>query len=134
MNLRAAKNRRFYAIILLAALALLQVRLAFGACEMGASSRVAAAACCDEAEADGGMGVRVDVTGITCPAAACADQVVAPQADASVLLSAQIPSFAPAPPPFPHYRPSSDALLRIAAADGHPPHTPLIYVLQRLLI
>jgi hypothetical protein len=120
------KNRRLNAILLLAALAVLQVRIAFAGCTDGAQAGVEATAlCCVEHTSQAPAGVT------------CIDHCVKPhalqQADTNLLAaSEQAPTAHPllfwtsltplsVPPQF-------------ALAEAHPAHVPLVYVLQRLLI
>jgi hypothetical protein len=137
MKLWSRKNRRLSALVLLAAFALLQVRVAFAACEMERVPQQAVdavAACCLEHGST--MDVQpADQMGPGCVSATCAEKLDAPQADPRALLNVQVPSLAQAPPASAGVWLTSDGFLPFpGAAQGHPPHIPLIYVLQRLLI
>jgi hypothetical protein len=129
-------NRRLYAIVLLAALALLQARLAFAGCFMPESATAPAmAGCClDHMSPDS------DPHAVDEPAMACAQHCLessrtAGDPDVSLLVGSELA--VPSSPPLLRsalYPPSSSSL-RLAGNDtAHPPHTRLVYVLQRLLI
>lgn len=134
MNLWSAKNRRLCALLLLATFALLQVRVAFAACEMAPQNSVdSVAACCIEHDSTMNM-QPVDQMGLTCVGVTCAGQVSTPQAELRALLNPEIPSFAPAPPSAVVVELTPDASFRVSATQAHRAHTSLIYVLQRLLI
>lgn len=134
------KNKRLYAIILLAALTLLQMRVTFAACDTGAQQPVdssAAAPCvaapCDHAAIDIAMPAAGDVA-LVCPPSACVEQYAAQAANHSTLLDPGFSALAQAPPSGPFSSYVSDAHLHASVTPGHPAHTRLIYVLQRLLI
>ena len=126
------KNRRFFAIILLSVLALLQVRVAFAACEMPASAHEPAGCCTSPAlSADNDRAMHE--IGAPCPTEQCIEAYGAPRADDRAPLGAHAFVIADrTPAPF-----SARAVppaLRVSAAPAHAPHTSLVYVLQRLLI
>ena len=131
------KNKRLYAIVLLVALALLQVRVAFAACEFGQQNAVESigAAPCGEPQATGcAMSAMDDMAALSCAPSACLDQYAAQEPDHSTPLSPGFSALAHAPraASFTAYR--NDAPLRAAVTPAHAAHTRLIYVLQRLLI
>ena len=129
------KNKRLYTIILLAALALLQVRVAFAACEMGperAASSSTAAPCDHQAidiQAPGVQGVA-----LVCAPSVCIEEYAAQGPAHSTLLNAGFFPFAQAPPPAPYDAFDMGVSLHAFVTPAHAAHTPLIYVLQRLLI
>lgn len=134
MNLWPVKNRRLSAVLLLAAFALLQVRVAFAACEMAPQNSVeSVAACC--VDHDSTMGMQpVDQMAPACVGVTCAGQMSMPQADLSALRNPQTPSFAHSPRSAAVVELTFDAPLRVSVSQAHPAHTSLIYVLQRLII
>ncbi len=127
------KNKRFYAIVLLAALAFLQVHVAFAACVMAALSAAGSlAACCDGHEPTAKASQPVESAAPPCAIEDCI-QSDAVQVDQRALLNTQLPDFDPAPAPAGFSGPF-EAPLRVSMTPAHPAHTSLIYVLQRLLI
>lgn len=130
------KNRRLCAIVLLAALALLQVRVAFAACLTGERiTGQAAAGCCLEHALPDGASQMMDETGTVCAPHCVTSSTAANDPDVRMLVGSEFAL--PSSPPLRRAKlyPSSDASLRLAAAEAlRPPHTSLIYVFQRLLI
>lgn len=131
------RNKRLYAIVLLAVLALLQARVAFAGCfspdrEM---TQAAAGCCLDHAVPDGALH-GVDEPGMTCASHCAESSNTANDPDVLVRVCAELVFVSCSPPQLrPALYPPSDVLLRFAASDApHPPRTALIYVLQRLLI
>jgi hypothetical protein len=130
------KNRRLCAIVLLAALTLLQVRVAFAAClnEERITGQPAVGCCLEHALAEGPAQM-MDEAGVACAPQCVKSSTSANDSDVRMLTGSKLAL----PPPAPLFRsklyPPSDPSLQLAAADAvHPPHTSLIYVLQRLLI
>ena len=130
------KNRRLYAIILLAALALLQVRVAFAACDVAsqkALDSIGAAPCGAHHGTENAM-PSVDDRAVSCALPDCVAMVAPQESDYSTLLGSGFSGFAHAPPPAAYSAYSSDACLHTSVTPAHGVHTRLIYVLQRLLI
>lgn len=130
------RNRRLYAIVLLAALALLQARLAFAGCmDAERANMQAAAGCCIEHAIPDGTSQGMDEAGAVCVPHCLETSNNASDPEIRLAIGSELA--APSAPPLlrsPLY-PSSSAALRLAgSAAAHPPHTSLVYVLQRLLI
>lgn len=122
-------NKRLYAIILLATLALLQVRLAFAACELPPHDSSSSSGCDYN-------GVAVSVSSnnepaVLCPPSFCVQQFS--KTDTRFTASSFEGWYLPEPPaPATTAAPTTQPPPHKAAA--HPAHTRLIYVLNRLLI
>jgi hypothetical protein len=129
------RNKRLQAIILLAVLALLQVRVAFAACDFGPRGAMdsAAAVSCGDHEAPGHSVPVADEVAISCTPSMCLKMYAAQGDDAPLLGSASL-SFAHTPPPLSVTAHSDAVRVRASTTPAHPAHTRLIYVLQRLLI
>ena len=130
------KDRRLYAIILLAALALLQVRVAFAACDVApqkALHSIGAAPCGEHQGTENAM-PSVDDIAVSCALSDCVAMVAPQESDYSTLLGSGFSALAHAPPPAACSAYSSDASLHASVTPAHGVHTRLIYVLQRLLI
>jgi hypothetical protein len=130
------KNRRLYAIVLLAALALLQARVAFAGClDAERATTQAAAGCCFEHALPDGASHGLDEPGIICALHCVKSSTTANVSDIPALVGSELA--VPSSPPMLRSAlyPPSDASMRLAAGDAaHPTPTRLIYVLQRLLI
>ena len=127
------KNRRLYAIVLLVALALLQVRLAFAACDMGSAMEHPPVGGCCGGETDITIGQPSEMSS-ACEPVRCVEAYAAQHTEAAVFANEQSPSFVPLAAPLPYSAPAANIPLSLAAAS--PPHThpSLIYVFGRLLI
>jgi hypothetical protein len=129
------KNRRLYAILLLAALALLQIRVAVAACAMTAQTEAGSlSACCDGHESTANAAQPVGDARSGCAMQNCAQPNNATKADERALLGPHLPEFAHAPGLAAFSALPSDGRLHLSVAPAHTAHTALIYVLQRLLI
>lgn len=130
------KNQRLYAFLLLLALALLQVRVAFAACLNGERmTGQAAAGCCLEHALPDGLSPTMDEGGVVCAPQCVKPSNSANDPDSRMLVGAELALPSPVPLLRSQLYPPSDAALRLRAAEAvRPPHTSLIYVLQRLLI
>jgi hypothetical protein len=130
------KNRRLYAIVLLAALALLQARAAFAGClDPERTVTQAAAGCCLEHALPERALPQLDEAGMVCVSHCLQSSNSANEPDIHVLVASELA--VPSSPPLlrsAHYPPSSASLRLFVSAASHPAHTPLVYVLQRLLI
>ena len=125
-------NKRLCTIVLLAALALLQARLAFAGCFVPehSTAHVTAGCCPDHAAPDGDF-----ETAITCAARCLETSNTASERDLRLLASSE--SDIPSSPQIRRsalYPPSAASLRLTGGVASHRPHSRLIYVLQRLLI
>lgn len=132
----AMKNRRLYAILLLAALALLQARVAFAGCFSPERAMTqAATGCCTEHGLPDGASHGLDEPGMTCASHCVKSSDTTNDPDTLTLAGAELVVSPPPPLLRSALYPPSAASLRLAHNEAaHPPHTSLIYVLQRLLI
>ena len=128
------KNKRVYAIVLLIALAMLQVRVAFAGCLAGPQvASASGAACCDEGDMPQDMSNAPDAQALMC-AEHCLKPYAAKDADSPVAGGLQVSGPAGPLGVEPKVYLPLDVRAQFAVSDAHPPHTRLIYVLQRLLI
>ena len=130
------KNRRLCAIVLLAALALLQVRVAFAACLNGERMPAQPAAeCCLEHALPDGASQMIDEAGMECVPHCVKSAITSNDPDVRMLAASEFALASSAALLRSKFYAASDASLQLAGAEAaHPPHTRLIYVLQRLLI
>lgn len=131
------KNRRLYAIVLFAALALVQARVAFAGCfgPEPATSPAAAACCLESTLSDGAQPVLEEMQ-MVCTQHHCFDpSSIANDVGISMLVGSEVAT--PSSPPLLRsslYPPLAASLRLTRSESAHPPHTRLVYVLQRLLI
>ena len=126
------KNKRFCAIFLLAVLALLQVRVALAACTIAQPASGPTSVCCDMQGATAKQ--MAPMHDAACAIENCFESATAQAADHRALASSQGPQLPGAVALTAPSAPVPATSFRISLAAAHPPHTPLIYVLQRLLI
>lgn len=130
------KIRRRYAFLLLAVLALLQVRVAFAAClNSERMSGRASAACCLEDMRSEAMMATMDQDGMVCAPQCLTPSNTADHPDLRMLVGAEVALPAAAQLLRSQLYPPLGAALQHTAREAvRPPHTRLIYVFQRLLI
>ena len=136
LNVYAMKNARLYAIVLLAALALLQARVAFAGCADAERAAIqGAAGCCLEHAIPDGVSHEGDEAGITCAPHCAEPSNTASNPEIRFLVGFELA--VPSSPPLLRstlYPPSTGSQRLSASGAAHPPHTRLVYALQRLLI
>lgn len=130
------KNRRPYTIFLLAALALMQVRVAFAACDMGQPSEIAPLAtyCGHSATAIDAVQQAGEMSP-GCEPVRCVEAFAAQDREYVVLPNGQPapPALPPREQPYSASAPGTPLQLHLSASPRHV-HPSLIYVFGRLLI
>jgi hypothetical protein len=129
--MRPMNSRRLYAVVLLVAVAIFQARVALAACVNVDAPSHAGAVCCAVDPAQSALEAATERP-LLCGTHCLKSRGVS-DADPNELLAAKLT--------VPAARPAAGLTLRVdrsylplSLSAAHPPHTRLIYVLQRLLI